>query len=344
MNRLGATLGANVLTAVFVGAFVGVLALSACSPKGASNPDEGSGGGPNGARPGGGGANSSSGASAGNNPGGFGGNNPAGGFGNGGVGPSNGGDNPGGGFVGSGGNINPGSGGSGPKVWTDPDAANTARNQVQAGQVCDRLSTIQCAGEALCCDSPGRTYDQCKQTTSDACANGVYLNAVTADPKAGYDTAGAEAIFLRYEQLASTCDLTVTSWGASLDGLRGLVKGTVQSGQSCEPPLTQLTNKPVAAAHLAYCANAQTTACLPTALNGWTCSPRVDVGGSCFTDTNCNDGLYCNPPDLTIANKHTCALRKADGSPCTLGNECGSLLCKQSQCASVNQQTAYCLN
>lgn len=344
IERLRVTHRANVLTAVFFGTFVGVLALPACSPSGASNPDVGSGGSGHGARPGGGGGSansSSSGASAGNNVGGFGNNNPGGGFGNGGVGPSNGGDNPGGGFVGSGGGINPGSGGSGPKVWTDPDAANPARNQVPGGQVCGRLSTIQCAGEAFCCDAPGRSYDQCKQSANDACVNSLYLNAITADPIAGYDGAGAEAIFAEYEQLASTCDPTVTSWGASLQGLRGLAKGTLQSGQSCEPQLSQLTNKPVAAAHLAACTNAATTACYPTTLS-WTCSPRANANSKCFADTNCNDGLYCDNPNLAIAGG-TCKLRRGDGSACTLANQCGSLLCKQSQCASVNQQTAFCL-
>src|SRR5437773_884632 len=35
------------------------------------------------------------------------------------------------------------------------------RNMVTPGQICDRMSTIQCAGEAACCASAGRSYEQC---------------------------------------------------------------------------------------------------------------------------------------------------------------------------------------
>src|SRR5689334_19202380 len=39
---------------------------------------------------------------------------------------------------------------------TDPD-----RNRVPAGHVCDRLTTLQCAGEQHCCPT-NRSYDTCK--------------------------------------------------------------------------------------------------------------------------------------------------------------------------------------
>jgi hypothetical protein len=54
------------------------------------------------------------------------------------------------------------------------------------------------------------------------------------------------------------------------------------------------------------------------------------------------DGLYCpqtDPPNFSLA----CLQRKAPGSPCGLGNECDSLLCKGGVCAELNQQTAFCL-
>src|SRR5690349_21138139 len=53
------------------------------------------------------------------------------------------------------------------------------RNNVMAGQVCDRLSTIQCAGEVHCCTNPTHTYDACKQAMFSLCANDLHLDAVT---------------------------------------------------------------------------------------------------------------------------------------------------------------------
>ncbi|HTU62522.1 MAG TPA: hypothetical protein VMF89_28875, partial [Polyangiales bacterium] len=37
------------------------------------------------------------------------------------------------------------------------------RNKVTAAQLCERLATINCAGEAFCCDAPNRTVEACKQ-------------------------------------------------------------------------------------------------------------------------------------------------------------------------------------
>ena len=272
--------------------------------------------------------------SAGNGPNGGVGNGPNGGVGNG----------PGGGNFGAGGEIAIGAGGGAAKVF---DAGqDPARNRVLGGQVCERIATIQCAGEAFCCDAPGRTEADCKQTMKQGCINSLYLDAITADARAGYDTNGAEAIFTEFERLASTCDQSVTAWGASLQGLRGLAKGTLRSGVSCMPPLAQISNRTVAAPYLAACLNADTTACYPTATT-WTCSPRGNANSRCFADTNCNDpgppGLYCDNPKFLVTGS-TCKQRKPDGSPCALLNECASLLCKQSQCAPLNQQNAFCLN
>jgi hypothetical protein len=356
MKHSGVTYTRNLLAAACFGTSFGAVLLSACSASNASDPDQGGAG--NATHHGTGGSANPAGGFAGGNVGGFGngnvggfGNGNVGGFGNGNVGGfGNGGSDPSGGVPGSGGDFNSGSGGdfnsgsggSGPKVFTDPNATNPDRNKVAGGQVCERLSTIQCAAEAYCCDAPGRSYDECKQAAKDYCVNSLYLDAVTANPITGYDGVGAEAIFLAYEGYASNCDPNVTAWGASLQGLRGLAKGTRASGANCKPGIADVTKKPVAAANLASCLNPETTACYPAAPLGtnWTCSARGN--GACFADTNCTDGLYCDNPQLLPAGS-TCRQRKGDGTPCAQPNECGSLLCKQHVCAGVNQQTAFCL-
>ncbi|HEX7672350.1 MAG TPA: hypothetical protein VF395_22300 [Polyangiaceae bacterium] len=313
---------------------IGSLSLSGCAAS--SDGGQANGRGSGGAKPAGGtnvggGANPAGGTAQGGRAG-FG-NTP-----NGGATNPNGGAPPQGGNVGAGGEGAMGAGGAGPKIFDS--GMDPARNQVQAGQVCERIATIQCAGEAFCCDAPGRTQAECKDTMKQGCINQLYLDAITANRISGYDTANAEAIFTEYERLASTCDQTVTAWGASIEGLRGLAKGTVQSGGSCIPnPIS--TNRAVVAPYLAACLNPATTACYPQ-LAAWTCSPRSNSGSKCFADTNCNDGLYCDNPNFLITGS-TCKPRKADGAACKLLDECASLLCKHGTCAPLNQQNAFCL-
>jgi hypothetical protein len=268
---------------------------------------------------------------------------PAGGSG--GVGVAGGTGNPTGGR-GNGGTTAPGTGGGSTgggtamfNAGTDPN-----RNQVPNNQVCDRVATIQCAGEAFCCSAPGRTFDACKATMKQGCIDQLYLDAITSNPVAGYDQAAASRTFTDYENKASQCDVGVTAWGASVDGLRGLPKGTLNGGASCLPPLDQITNRPVAAAYLAACKNAATTACYPNQTGiTWTCSPRGNAGNPCFADTNCNDGLYCDNPTFALAGGQ-CKTRKPEGAACALLNECQSLLCKRSQCVPVSKDNTFCLN
>jgi hypothetical protein len=318
-RRMTSKLSGNLLTSALLSLALGGASLPACSASSADNPSATGGAPSGGSRQSGGSGNTAGSGNTGTGAG----------VGSGGTGnPGSGGDGASGGGGGGGGGFDAGS---------DPN-----RNNVPGNQVCDRVTTIQCAGEAFCCSAPGRTFDACKATAMQACTNQLYLNAIASNPVAGYDQASATPIFAEYERRASICDPTVTAWGASTDGLRGLTKGTLSSGQSCSPGITNLTNKPLAAAYLASCMNAATTACYATAL-AWTCSPRANPGSKCFADTNCNDGIYCDNANFNLTGG-TCKTRKADGDSCTTPNECQSLLCKHSQCVPVNQDNVFCLN
>jgi hypothetical protein len=211
------------------------------------------------------------------------------------------------------------------------------RNKVAAGEICERLSTVQCAGEAACCTTPGRTFDACKTAMKAACVDGLYLDDISTNPIAGFDAARAEAAFTEFEHLASLCDPGVGAWGVTVDGLRGITQGTLESGSNCAPP--DPTKPRAAAAYLAACKNPETTACLPTYL-GFSCAARRDVGKQCFSDVNCVDGAYCDNPDFPTLPNGLCKQRKPDGQPCSKGNECASLSCFGSVC---DQQKAYCL-
>jgi hypothetical protein len=317
----------------------------ACVPTGVYEDPGYNGQGGDAAGPGGtGGDSAGTGASSGAGQGGAGAGGPGGGSGAGGPGGAGaqGGVGPGGaGGVGPGGVGGDNSGGMGAlppfDAGTDP-----ARNRVPAGQVCDRLATVQCAAEIACCGNPGRSFDQCKQIQRDGCTSEAHLDEVSLNPVANYSIDRAEAAFSQFEQMAARCDTSVAQWATTSQGLRGIVQGTVDRGGSCKPPTGQTTNPPVAAAYLASCRDGDNTACRPINLTQWTCEGRGQVGAPCFTDLNCVEGVYCDNPELRPVGA-TCKPRKPDQSGCAAANECMSLLCKGGVCVPPSVGAVYCL-
>lgn len=218
----------------------------------------------------------------------------------------------------------------------DPD-----RNKVTAADLCTRIAEINCAGEAYCCDNPGRTVDACKQDLIKTCASDLMLDRVAMQERTRFDAEAAERAYEELERRASMCDPTVAQWGAAPDGLRGLLKGTVPPGESCKP--TETVPDPVTlAAALLACEQPETHACTyANPLDAWTCQPRSEADGSCVTDNNCQDGLYCliTAPGLP----GMCTARKAVGEACDSPPQCASLFCKRGSCVEADQQAAYCL-
>jgi hypothetical protein len=214
------------------------------------------------------------------------------------------------------------------------------RNAVMPGNICDRLATIQCAGEAACCDNPGRNYATCKTTMKQGCDTELMADQIAAAPEASFDAAQARTVFTEIERRASECDPSIAAYGIAFDGLRSIFRGTRAPDTSCTPanPL----DRAMAGAALTSCTNADMFACLPSAIS-WRCAPHAGANGPCFTDNNCNPGLYCDNPDLSVLGGD-CLARKAVGASCSLPLECESLFCKGGKCVAADQQAAYCLN
>ncbi len=231
-----------------------------------------------------------------------------------------------------------GEGGTGgERVFDAGDAAD--RNDVVAGNLCDRLTTIQCAGEAFCCSDPGRSFDDCKAVMLKGCNEELMFDAIAGDARSGFDMAHARSVYVEIERRASECDMGIAAYGESLAGLRGMFKGTVPAGGSCTS-LNPL-NRQDAAQALSSCADIANNACLP-ALALWECEPRQGDGGDCFSDVNCMDGLFCDNPSFDIGGS-TCGARKMEGASCQLPNECASLFCKGGKCVAPSVDAAYCL-
>ena len=109
-----------------------------------------------------------------------------------------------------------GSGGSAPSVraarfdaGSDPN-----RNKVSAADVCKRLAEIECAAEAYCCDSPGRSVDACKAEIVRACSQDLMLDQAAQNPITGFDAATAERAYTELENKASRCDPSVAAWAS----------------------------------------------------------------------------------------------------------------------------------
>lgn len=215
------------------------------------------------------------------------------------------------------------------------------RNRVEPAQLCQRIAEINCAGEAHCCDDPGRTVEECKQDLIETCANELMLDRVAMQEITRFDAEAAERAYTELERRAAMCDPTVAQWGAAPDGLRGLLKGSVAGGDSCKP--TQAVPDPVSlAAALLSCEHPETHACVyANPLEDWTCEPRSAAGGGCVTDNNCEDGLYCVVTAPGLAGM--CTERKAVGDSCDGPTQCASLFCKGGSCVAADQQAAYCL-
>jgi hypothetical protein len=222
------------------------------------------------------------------------------------------------------------------------DAGSAAdRNKVTPADLCRRIAEINCAGEAHCCDNPGRTQDACKQDLNKTCSSDLMLDRVAMQESTRFDAAAAERAYAELERRASMCDPTVAKWGAASDGLRGLLRGSVPAGSSCKPTAT-VPDAVSLAAGLLSCAEPETNACVyANPLEDWTCKPRSAAGGGCVTDNNCTDGLYCviAAPGLP----GTCKERKAVGESCDTPTQCASLFCKRGSCVEADQQAAYCL-
>jgi len=215
------------------------------------------------------------------------------------------------------------------------------RNDVMSGELCDRLSTIQCAGEAFCCDNPGRDFAACKAAMQDGCTDEAMLDAIASAEKTGFDPAHTKLAYEEIERMASVCDPQVAIFGASLEGLRGIFKGTLAPGASCTT--VNVTRRDEVAKALASCSDPASSACMPGTPLFWTCDPRGGAGSRCFTDVNCIDGLFCDNPTFDIAGS-TCMQRKDIGAACELPNECATFFCKDGQCAEATKQAAYCLS
>jgi hypothetical protein len=235
-----------------------------------------------------------------------------------------------------------GQGGAGGTSGTSGEGgtAGGASNDVAADGICERVAAIQCAAQEDCCDSPDKDVAGCTEDLIDDCSD---LEAVAADPIVGYDRAAMKAALDELEMRASTCDTTLAAWALTADGFASSFTGTRAAGADCLPEGgAETTDIDAFTAALASCSNPATTACLPGD-DAWTCTARGAADSPCFTDLNCQDGLYCDLTAATGPFDGKCTARKAAEATCSIANECESFVCTSGACAADDDvQAAYC--
>jgi hypothetical protein len=228
--------------------------------------------------------------------------------------------------------------GMGGRGRNEDDGSVPNRNAVQPGNICRRLAEIQCAAERSCCDDPQRDMSSCLDEVETSCAVDALVDRIAAVPETGFDPAQAEAVLDELERLASDCDPGIWMFGESRAGLLSIFAGSVESGGSCRP--ANVLDETQAAAALVACGDAERQACLPS-LGAWRCAPIAAEAGACFTEANCEAGLYCTNTSLNLAGGQ-CAARRETGADCAFDQECQSSFCVMGACVQAERDVVYC--
>jgi hypothetical protein len=211
-------------------------------------------------------------------------------------------------------------------------------NDVGPDGICERIAAIQCAAQEECCTAPEMDVAACTTKFIADCSD---LEAIAAEEIVGFDRAAVREALDELEARAGNCDPALASWAITAEGFASSFTGSRAAGADCTPEGGANTNDINAVgAALASCSNVATTACLPTDTT-WTCTARAAAGGDCFTDLNCQDGLFCEKGEDGPFDG-TCVARKAAGADCFDANECTSFVCKDDACAAADAQAVYC--
>jgi hypothetical protein len=211
-------------------------------------------------------------------------------------------------------------------------------NAVQPGNICRRLAEIQCGAERNCCDDPQRDMLSCLTDAETSCAVDAGVDRIAARPESGFDPVQAEVVFDELERLASACDPSLWMFGESRAGLLSIFAGTVESDGNCRP--ANVLDQTQAAAALVACGDVERQACLPS-LAAWRCMPIAAEAGACFTEANCEAGLYCTNTSLSLEGGQ-CAARRPTGATCAFDQECQSSFCVMGVCVQAEREVVYC--
>jgi len=178
----------------------------------------------------------------------------------------------------------------------------------------------------------------CLRERLDRCQSLGYFDALSMSPIVTYDLSHAEPAFAEFEKRASTCDLDILKWMFSDAGFRNVARGTIPPGGDCTP---RMDAGLVGIDYLGACREPETNSCVYTTPVGdvWKCSPRSDVGGPCYTDYNCTDGLGCN---YDFGAARTCEQRRPDGALCMIFLQCQSMYCDAGSCKPATPEKVYC--
>jgi hypothetical protein len=206
---------------------------------------------------------------------------------------------------------------------------------LSAREFCDQLAEAYCLAHENCCD-PDETLDlaSCLDSTRLIC-DGVVI--IASDPRTAYNGATARELLEESERLFEACDPSVLPLLLGAEGLTGTLDGTVPSGSACS------TRDAPELAEFFSCQDNR--ACVRVGASRWNCLARVPEGGTCRTDSDCEDGLFCDSGWLGILDG-SCVAQRAEGADCSRANECASYQCAgedESVCQPLTVDAVYCV-
>lgn len=203
---------------------------------------------------------------------------------------------------------------------------------LSAREFCDELAASYCEAHADCC-APEDTVDDaaCRNTAQIICNE---LVNIASDVRTAYDGERAKQVLAESDSYFASCDPEILPYLLSSAGLVSTLEGTVAPGNACS------TSSTPDLAEFFSCEDDR--ACVRVASSQWSCLAKVPEGGSCRTDSDCEEGLYCDSGWLGIVDGSCLAQLPVDAA-CSRAQQCESSLCTDSVCQALTVETVYCV-
>jgi hypothetical protein len=218
--------------------------------------------------------------------------------------------------------------------------ADPGGGPIPATVLCARLTEIFCAAEQACCTEPTRRHasaEACVAERGPDCETS--LTPIFTDSRTGYSSARARERIDDLLAMTAACDPAAAAWTVTRAGLLGVMEGTVALDGNCSPAYSGDLAPGMVCLAPQSCLLEQVV----MTFEG-TCGAARGLGGDCFTDLECQDGLYCEPPNNWFGGGGSCTARLANGGSCGDNDTaCLSWSCEAGLCAVATANSTYCL-
>lgn len=221
---------------------------------------------------------------------------------------------------------------AGCSLINDPDdhRPGGGLDPVPATEFCGGFAEVACDAFLDCCSTAAVDRDACILEEQADCND--RLRGLLLDPRTGYDPRVASEVLEEGRSFVTSCDVSITGWGANRTGFVRMFRGSVDPGGECTP--MNVVDLPAY-----FSCRELDQACVSEGLFGSSfCRDLQTTGGRCNLDSDCVDDLYCAP----MMGGGTCAPVLATGEPCMEASDCASQFCGASVCEVPTTDRIFC--